>query len=185
VLLGAAIIGTRCYRRENAALQDALPAREWIGSVAHHESTGLWKGHGMDVKYTAHATSSGAGRDGAVHSDDGIIDLEVKMPPAMGGPGGGTNPEQLFAAGYAACFHGALRLVAGKEKVTVPDGATVEGAVGIGPDATSFAITVTLTATLPGMDQGKADELMAKAHQVCPYSKATRGNIDVQLVAKV
>jgi Ohr subfamily peroxiredoxin len=139
----------------------------------------------MDVKYTAHATSSGGGRDGAVRSDDGIIELEVKMPPAMGGPGGGTNPEQLFAAGYAACFHGALRLVAGKEKITVPDGATVEGAVGIGPDETSFAITVTLTATLPGLDQGQADELMAKAHQVCPYSKATRGNIDVQLVAKV
>ncbi|HEY2205721.1 MAG TPA: organic hydroperoxide resistance protein [Pseudonocardia sp.] len=139
----------------------------------------------MDVKYTAHATSSGGGRDGAVKSDDGIIDLDVKMPPAMGGPGGGTNPEQLFAAAYAACYHGALRLVAGKEKVSIPDGATVEAAVGIGPDDTSFAINTTLTASLPGLDQAQADSLMEKAHQVCPYSKATRGNVEVTLVAKV
>jgi lipoyl-dependent peroxiredoxin len=139
----------------------------------------------MDIKYTAHATSSGGGRDGAVRSDDGIIDLEVKYPPALGGPGGGTNPEQLFAAAYAACFHGALRLVAGNEKIAVPDGATVEASVGIGPDATSFGIAATLTATLPGLDQAQADDLLAKAHQVCPYSKATRGNIEVTLVAKV
>ncbi|HEY1972392.1 MAG TPA: organic hydroperoxide resistance protein [Pseudonocardia sp.] len=139
----------------------------------------------MDVKYTANATSSGAGRDGAVRSDDGIIDLEVKYPPALGGPGGGTNPEQLFAAAYATCFHGALRLVAGKEKVAVPDGTTVEAAIGIGPDDTSFGITATLTASLPGLDQAAADDLLAKAHQVCPYSKATRGNIEVTLVAKV
>jgi osmotically inducible protein OsmC len=139
----------------------------------------------MDVKYTAYATSSGGGRDGAVRSDDGIIALELKYPPELGGPGGGTNPEQLFAAAYAACFHGAMRLVAGQEKIKVPDGATVEAAVGIGPDETSFAITATLTATLPGLDQARADDLLAKAHQVCPYSKATRGNIEVNLVAKV
>jgi Ohr subfamily peroxiredoxin len=139
----------------------------------------------LDVKYTAHATSSGGGRDGAVRSDDGIIELELKYPPQLGGPGGGTNPEQLFAAAYSACFHGALRLVAGKEKIAIPDGATIEAAVGIGPDATSFAITATLTATLPGLDQAQADDLIAKAHQVCPYSKATRGNVDVTLVAKV
>jgi lipoyl-dependent peroxiredoxin len=139
----------------------------------------------MDIKYTAHATSSGGGRDGAVRSDDGVVDLEVKYPPELGGPGGGTNPEQLFAAAYSACFHGALRLVAGKEKVTVPDGATVEAAIGIGPDDTSFAITATLTASLPGLDQAQADDLLAKAHQVCPYSKATRGNVEVTLVAKV
>ncbi|WP_028934100.1 organic hydroperoxide resistance protein [Pseudonocardia spinosispora] len=139
----------------------------------------------MNVVYTAHATSSGGGRDGAIRSDDGIIDLDAKMPPALGGPGGGTNPEQLFAAAYAACFHGALRLVAKNEKVAVPDGATVEAAVGIGPDDTSFAVTATLTATLPGLDQSQADDLVAKAHQVCPYSKATRGNIEVNLVAKV
>jgi lipoyl-dependent peroxiredoxin len=139
----------------------------------------------MDIKYTAHATSSGGGRDGAVRSDDGVVDLEVKYPPELGGPGGGTNPEQLFAAAYSACFHGALRLVAGKEKVTVPEGATVEAAIGIGPDDTSFAITATLTASLPGLDQAQADDLLAKAHQVCPYSKATRGNVEVTLVAKV
>jgi Ohr subfamily peroxiredoxin len=139
----------------------------------------------MDVKYTAYATSSGGGRDGAVRSDDGILDLELKYPPELGGPGGGTNPEQLFAAAYSACFHGALRLVAGKEKVSVPDGTTIEAAVGIGPDETSFAITAALTVTLPGLDQAKADDLVAKAHQVCPYSKATRGNVDVTLIAKV
>jgi lipoyl-dependent peroxiredoxin len=139
----------------------------------------------MDVKYTAHAVSSGGGRDGAVRSDDGLIDQQVKMPPALGGPGGGTNPEQLFAAAYSTCFHGALRLVARNEKIKISDDATVEAAIGIGPDDTSFAITATLTATLPGLDQGQADELLAKAHQVCPYSKATRGNIEVTLVAKV
>ncbi|HZZ46784.1 MAG TPA: organic hydroperoxide resistance protein [Pseudonocardia sp.] len=139
----------------------------------------------MDVKYTAHATSSGGGRDGAVRSDDGILDLELKYPPELGGPGGGTNPEQLFAAAYSACFHGALRLVAGKEKVTVPDGTTIEAAIGIGPDDTSFAITANLTVTLPGLDQATADDLVEKAHQVCPYSKATRGNVDVTLTAKV
>lgn len=139
----------------------------------------------MDVKYTAHAVSSGPGRDGAVRSDDGYIDLPVKMPPAMGGPGGATNPEELFAAAYATCFHGALRLVARNEKVAIPDGATVGADVGIGPDETSFAITATLTASLPGMDQAQADDLMRKAHQVCPYSKATRGNVEVALVAKV
>jgi osmotically inducible protein OsmC len=139
----------------------------------------------MDVKYTAHATSSGGGRDGAVRSDDGFVDLALKMPPALGGPGGATNPEQLFAAAYSACFHGALRLVARNEKITVPDGATVSADIGIGPDDTSFAITATITGTLPGLDQAQADELLAKAHQVCPYSKATRGNIDVTLVAKV
>jgi lipoyl-dependent peroxiredoxin len=139
----------------------------------------------MDVKYTAHAVSSGGGRDGAVRSDDGFIDLELKMPPALGGPGGATNPEQLFAAAFASCFHGALRLVGRNEKVAIPDGATVGADVGIGPDDTSFGLRATITATLPGLDQAVADDLVAKAHQVCPYSKATRGNVDVTLVAKV
>lgn len=138
----------------------------------------------MDVKYTAEATSSGGGRDGKVRSDDGILDLDVKMPPELGGPGGATNPEQLFAAAYAACFHGALRLVGRNEKVAIPDGATVEAAVGIGPDDTSFGLVATITATIPGVDQAQADDLVAKAHQVCPYSKATRGNLEVTLVAK-
>jgi lipoyl-dependent peroxiredoxin len=139
----------------------------------------------MDVKYTAHAVSSGGGRDGHVRSDDGFIDLDVKYPPELGGPGGATNPEQLFAAAFAACFHGAMRLVARNEKVQVSDDATVEAAVGIGPDETSFGLTATITATLPGLAQEQADDLLRKAHQVCPYSKATRGNIDVTLVAKV
>ena len=139
----------------------------------------------MDVKYTAHAVSSGGGRDGVVRSDDGVLDQVVKMPSALGGPGGGTNPEQLFAAAYSTCFHGALRLVARNEKIKISDDATVEASIGIGPDDTSFAINATLTATLPGLDQDQADDLVAKAHQVCPYSKATRGNVEVTLIAKV
>jgi lipoyl-dependent peroxiredoxin len=139
----------------------------------------------MDVKYTAHAVSSGGGRDGHVRSDDGFIDQDLKYPPELGGPGGATNPEELFAAAFAACFHGALRLVARNEKVPVSDDATVEAAVGIGPDETSFGLTATITATLPGLAQEQADDLLRKAHQVCPYSKATRGNIDVTLLAKV
>jgi lipoyl-dependent peroxiredoxin len=139
----------------------------------------------MDIAYNAEATSSGGGRDGAVRSSDGTLDHQVRMPAAMGGDGNGTNPEQLFAAAYAACFHGALRLVAKNNNVTVPEGATVDAQVGIGPDDTSFGLAVTITGNLPGVDQATADDLMAKAHQVCPYSKATRGNIDVALKAKV
>lgn len=139
----------------------------------------------MDVKYTAHAMSAGGGRDGHVRSDDGFIDLDVKFPPELGGPGGATNPEELFAAAFAACFHGALRLVARNEKVAISDDATIEAAVGIGPDDTSFGLTATITGTLPGLSQQQADELLRKAHEVCPYSKATRGNIDVTLVATV
>lgn len=138
-----------------------------------------------DAIYTAEATSSGGGRDGRVRSSDEIIDQDVKMPPAMGGPGGATNPEQLFAAAYATCFHGALRLVAKNKGVTVPDEATVDAAIGIGPDDTSFAVSAVITAHLPGLDQAQADELVEGAHQVCPYSKATRGNIDVELKATV
>jgi lipoyl-dependent peroxiredoxin len=137
----------------------------------------------MAAVYTAVTTSSGGGRNGRVRSDDGIIDQEVKQPPALGGPGGATNPEQLFAAAYAACFHGALRVVAKKEGVAIPADATVDAAVGIGSDDTGFGINAVITAHLPGVDQEKADELVAAAHQVCPYSKATRGNIDVQLKA--
>jgi osmotically inducible protein OsmC len=139
----------------------------------------------MATVYTASATSTGGGRDGHVRSSDGFIDNDVKMPPALGGPGGATNPEELFAAAYSTCFHSALRLVAGKQKVTLPSDTNVEAAIGIGPDGTSFAITATLTATLSGLDQQTADALVEAAHQVCPYSKATRGNVDVTLVAKV
>jgi osmotically inducible protein OsmC len=135
--------------------------------------------------YTAEATSSGGGRDGRVRSSDGIIDQDVKMPPALGGPGGATNPEQLFAAAYATCFHSALRLVARKQRVALGDDATVDAAIGIGQDDTGFAVSAAITAYLPGLDQTQADELLAAAHQVCPYSKATRGNIAVDLNAKV
>ncbi len=135
--------------------------------------------------YTAEATSSGGGRDGHVRSSDGIIDAEVRMPPALGGPGGATNPEQLFAAAYATCFHGAMRLVAKNTGVQVPDGATIDASVSLGPDDTGFGISAVVTAHLPGLDQAQADALVEGAHQACPYSKATRGNIDVVLKATV
>jgi lipoyl-dependent peroxiredoxin len=138
----------------------------------------------MDIKYTAEATSSGDARNGHVRSSDGIIDQDMAMPKEMGGPGGATNPEQLFAAGYAACFHQALKLAAGQEKVDV-DSSSVDAQVGIGPDATSFGLQVWLTVNLPGADQETADRLAARAHELCPYSKATQGNIDVQVTAQV
>lgn len=139
----------------------------------------------MSIAYTTVATSSGGGRDGQVRSSDGRIDEPVRMPTAMGGDGQGTNPEQLFAAAYATCFHSALRLTAKNNSITVPEGATVDAEIGIGPDETSFAVTATLTAHLPGLNQQDADNLMHQAHQVCPYSKATRGNLDVTLQATV
>jgi osmotically inducible protein OsmC len=135
--------------------------------------------------YTAEATSSGGGRNGHVRTSDGVLDADVKMPPELGGPGGATNPEQLFAAAYAACFHGALRLVARNKAVQLSDDATIDAAVGLGKDDTGFAISATITAHLPGLDQTQADELVAAAHEVCPYSKATRGNVEVQLKATV
>ena len=139
----------------------------------------------MAAIYTVSAVSTGGGRDGDVRSSEGFIDNDVKMPPALGGPGGATNPEELFAAAYATCFHGALRLVVGKQQMAVPEGTSVEVAVGIGPDDTSFAINADITAYLPGLPQETADQLIAAAHQVCPYSKATRGNIEVTLTATV
>ncbi|HSK61278.1 MAG TPA: organic hydroperoxide resistance protein [Actinomycetospora sp.] len=138
----------------------------------------------MDIKYTAEATSSGDARNGHVRSSDGVIDQDMTMPKEMGGPGGGTNPEQLFAAGYAACFHQALKLAAGQEKVDI-DSSSVDAAVGIGPDAESFGLKVWLTATVPGADQDTADRLVARAHELCPYSKATRDNIEVNISASV
>lgn len=107
----------------------------------------------MSISYTALATSTGGGRDGQVRSSDGQIDQPVRMPAAMGGNGEGTNPEQLFAAAYAACFHGALRLAAKNSDITIPDETTIDAEVGIGPDETSFGITTTLTGHLPGLDQ--------------------------------
>jgi Ohr subfamily peroxiredoxin len=135
----------------------------------------------MKVLYTAEATATGDGRNGKVRSSDGLIDTSLATPAEMGGAGGATNPEQLFAAGYAACFHSALRLVARRAHADV-DGSEVIGRVGIGPNAAGgFQLTVALTVRLPGVDKELAQELTAKAHEVCPYSNATRGNIDVTL----
>ena len=140
----------------------------------------------IEVKYTAESTASGGGRDGHVRSSDGKIDLDTRPPKEVGGSGEGVNPELLFSAGYSACFLGALRLVARNDKVDVDDATSVTAQVGFGPDSEGgFGLTVQLIGYLPGLEQSVADDLMGKAHQVCPYSKATRGNIDVKLSAKV
>ena len=140
----------------------------------------------IEVLYTAEATASGGGRDGHVKSADDRIDLDTRPPKAAGGSGEGTNPEQLFAAGYATCFLGALLLVARTEGVKIDSATGVTAQVGFGKDGDNgYGINAHLIGHLPGLSQDDADELMAKAHQVCPYSKATRGNIDVALSAKV
>ncbi|MES1951361.1 organic hydroperoxide resistance protein [Salinisphaera sp. S4-8] len=137
------------------------------------------------VLYRAQATATG-GRDGHASSADGQIDLKLATPKALGGAGGeGTNPEQLFAAGYSACFIGAMTVVAGKQKISLPKDTQVTGEVGIGPSGEAFGIEVTLNVSLPGMDKVEADKLVEAAHQVCPYSNATRGNIDVTLNVQV
>lgn len=135
----------------------------------------------MDALYTAEATAWG-GREGRAASPDGNVDVQLVIPKELGGPGGpGTNPEQLFAAGYAGCFHSALKRVAGKAKVDVSDSA-ITARVGIGfLDAGGFGLTVELEAELPGVDEATANDLLAQAHAVCPYSNATRGNVDVTL----
>lgn len=135
----------------------------------------------MQVLYTATATATGDGRNGHTASDDGILDVDVRVPKEMGGAGGATNPEQLFAAGYAACFHSALKVVAGKDTASV-EGSEVSASVGIGPnDAGGFGLAVELDVSLPNLDRDAAEALVARAHEVCPYSNATRGNIDVAL----
>jgi len=135
----------------------------------------------MDVLYTATAHATGDGRNGHATSDDGILDLDLRIPKAMGGPGGASNPEQLFAAGYAACFHSALKVVAGRQQADVT-GSEVSASVGIGmvPDG-GFGLQVELDVSLPALDHDAAMALVEQAHQVCPYSNATRGNIDVTL----
>ncbi|NGP46304.1 organic hydroperoxide resistance protein [Bacillaceae bacterium SIJ1] len=140
----------------------------------------------MKPLYTATATSQG-GRDGHVRSSDGIINLDVSMPKELGGPGKeATNPEQLFAAGYAACFESAFRLVARKKKVTVPEDAKITAHATIGEDERDggFKLAVKLEASVPGLADETVNELLQAAHEVCPYSKATSGNIDVELVTK-
>ena len=139
----------------------------------------------MTTLYTAHAHVTG-GRDGAAKSDDGKLDVKLAPPKELGGNGAGTNPEQLFAAGYAACFIGAMRLVAGNEKIAVPQGLAIDADVSLGKDAQdNFRLGVVFNIALPGLDKAAAEALVAKAHQVCPYSRATRGNIDVALNVNV
>ena len=134
----------------------------------------------MNVIYTAEATSVG-GRDGGVRTADGSIDLQLAVQKELGGPGGPkSNPEDLFAAGYAACFHSALKLAAGKMHVPARD-SRVTARVGIGPEGESFALEVALMVSVPGVEPAKAEELARAAHSLCPYSKATRGNIAVSL----
>ncbi len=133
------------------------------------------------IMYMAEATAHG-GRDGFVTSHDGQIDLRVAMPRAMGGDGRGTNPEQLFAAGYSSCFHNALVLVGRRAGLDLA-GSTVAAKVGIGPNkARGYGLAVALSVSLPLVDQELAGRLVSAAHEVCPYSNATRGNIDVSIV---
>ncbi|MEE9102071.1 organic hydroperoxide resistance protein [Pseudomonas sp. QE6] len=135
--------------------------------------------------YTATATATG-GRDGRAISSDGILDVKLSTPRELGGQGGeATNPEQLFAAGYSACFIGAIKFVASQSKKQIPADASITGKVGIGQIPGGFGLEVELNINLPGLDQAEAEDLVAKAHQVCPYSNATRGNIDVRLNVSV
>jgi osmotically inducible protein OsmC len=134
------------------------------------------------VLYTAHAKATG-GRDGRAISSDGILDVKLATPRELGGAGGaGTNPEQLFAAGYSACFIGAMKFVAARDKISVPGDISIEGSVGIGGIPNGFGIEVTLKVSVPGLPRADVESLVQKAHSVCPYSNATRGNIDVRLI---
>ena len=136
----------------------------------------------VDVKYSTTATATG-GRDGEARSEDGRFAVALSKPKELGGAGGdGSNPEQLFAAGYSACFIGALKVAGQQLKMKLPDEVSVTAKVGIGPrDAGGFGITTDLTVALPGLDREQAQKLVDTAHQICPYSNATRGNVDVGL----
>ena len=132
------------------------------------------------VLYKANATATG-GRDGHAVSSDGLLNVKLAPPKELGGMGGATNPEQLFAAGYSACFMGAMKHVAGMKKLVVPTDANVNATVGIGQIPAGFGIEAQLVVSLPGMDRAVAQDLIDAAHQVCPYSNATRGNIEVSV----
>jgi lipoyl-dependent peroxiredoxin len=133
------------------------------------------------IAYRAYAEATG-GREGRAISSDGILDVALTTPKELGGAGGqGTNPEQLFAAGYSACFIGAMKFVAGRDKLSMPADASIEGVVGIGATPNGFGIEVELRISLPGLEPEQAQTLIERAHSVCPYSNATRGNIDVTL----
>jgi osmotically inducible protein OsmC len=140
----------------------------------------------IDAIYTAESTATGGGRDGHVKSSDGRLDFDTRPPKEMGGSGEGTNPEQLFSAGSAACLLGALRLVSGKAGVKLDDATGVTAQIGIGrtPEG-GFGLTGHIIGYLPGLSQEVADDLVEQAHEVCPYSNATRGNVDVAVSAKV
>jgi osmotically inducible protein OsmC len=129
------------------------------------------------VLYTARSHTTG-GRDGESRSDDGRLEVKLSSP---GASGTGTNPEQLFASGYSACFIGAMKAVAGKQKIQLPAGLAVDAEVDLGPVGQAYGIAARLNVALPGMDKAEAQKLVDAAHQVCPYSNATRGNIDVQI----
>ncbi len=134
------------------------------------------------ILYTATATATG-GREGRATSSDQALDVQLSTPRELGGAGGaGTNPEQLFAAGYSACFLGALKFVAGKQKVALPADTRISGKVGIGQIPTGFGIEAELTISAPGIARDVLQALVEQAHVVCPYSNATRGNIDVTLI---
>ncbi len=135
------------------------------------------------VVYTAHAVATG-GREGTAKTDDGKLDVRLGLPKAMGGKDDGTNPEQLFAAGYAACFIGAMKAVAAGQKKQIPAEVSIDSSVSFGPragGAKGFSVDVDMKIHLPGMDHAEAEKLVHDAHEVCPYSNATRGNIDVTL----
>ncbi|MFL6207008.1 MAG: organic hydroperoxide resistance protein [Acidimicrobiales bacterium] len=135
----------------------------------------------MDILYTAVGQATGDGRNGHVHTDDGLLDLDVRIPTELGGPGGATNPEQLFALGYSACFHSAIKFVAMRDKLDTTD-SEVSATVGIGfAESGGFGIEVELDISLPNLDRATAVALVDRAHEVCPYSNATRGNIPVTL----
>ncbi|WP_263262836.1 organic hydroperoxide resistance protein [Pseudomonas sp. RIT-PI-S] len=139
----------------------------------------------MQALYVASATSTG-GRDGRSVSNDGALDVRLSTPKSLGGAGGdGTNPEQLFAAGYSACFIGALKFVAGQQKVSLPADTSITAHVGIGQIEGGFGLDIDLNINLPGFAQADADALVEAAHRVCPYSNATRGNVDVRLHVSV
>jgi lipoyl-dependent peroxiredoxin len=135
----------------------------------------------MEIIYTASAVASGDGRNGHVQSLDGFLDTDVRIPREMGGAGGATNPEQLFAAGYAACFHSALQMIAGQANADTTDSEVVAD-VSIGSNGVGgFGLAVQLEIALPALDRAQAEKLVEQAHQVCPYSNATRGNVEVTL----
>lgn len=135
----------------------------------------------MKVFYTATAHATGDGRNGHATTDDGQVDVDLRLPTELGGPGGATNPEQLFAMGFAACFHSSLKTVAGKDTGSV-EGSEVSASVGIGGlDGGGFGLAVELDVVLPNLEGEAAESLVARAHEVCPYSNATRGNIEVAL----